>query len=137
MKEVNFRAAVEEFYLYLQTCNFGYCNLVNILLLKIGSLPFVSVQWKDLENMGSVADVNEYPAVWLRDNCQCPSCYNKYANARLLLMKNLDVDVKPERVSVEDNQVRSSKISTNYLIWCIAQLFRLLDIITIYIMLRI
>ena len=91
-------------------------NQAIILLYEIDSSPFVSVQWKDLGNMEAVADVNEYPAVWLRDNCQCPSCYNKHANARLLLMKDLDVDVQPDRVSVQDNQVFDFEISRKYLI---------------------
>ena len=63
------------------------------------------MQWKDFGGMESTEDVNEYPAVWLRDNCQCPKCYNKHANARLLLMKDLDVDIKPNQVLVEENQV--------------------------------
>ena len=66
---------------------------------------FVSVQWKDLGNLESIGNTCEYPAVWLRDNCQCPSCYSKHANARLLLMKDLDVDVKPGNIQVADNQV--------------------------------
>ena len=73
--------------------------------------------------MEAVADVNEYPAVWLRDNCQCSRCYNKHANARLLLMKDLDVDVKPDRVSVQDNQVRYIEISRKYLIMFIIQIY--------------
>ena len=63
------------------------------------------MQWKDLERGNAAEDANEYPAVWLRDNCQCPKCYNKNANARLLLMKDLDVDIKPNQVLVEENQV--------------------------------
>ena len=72
---------------------------------NLDSSPFVSVQWKDLEKGHAAEDTNEYPAVWLRDNCQCPKCYNKHANARLLLMKDLDVDTKPKEVSIEENQV--------------------------------
>ena len=85
-------------------CNwwiFGDYNLFD----NIGSSPFVYVTWKDLGRGNAAEDANEYPAVWLRDNCQCPKCYNKHANARLLLMKDLDVDIKPKQVSVEENQV--------------------------------
>ncbi|KAB0371201.1 hypothetical protein FD755_017610 [Muntiacus reevesi] len=32
-----------------------------------------------------------YPAVWLRDNCQCPDCYLDSAKARKLLIEALDV----------------------------------------------
>ncbi|XP_057603309.1 gamma-butyrobetaine dioxygenase [Hippopotamus amphibius kiboko] len=34
-----------------------------------------------------------YPAVWLRDNCQCPDCYLDSAKARKLLIEALDVNV--------------------------------------------
>ncbi|KAG5199928.1 hypothetical protein R6Z07F_014299 [Ovis aries] len=34
-----------------------------------------------------------YPAVWLRDNCQCPDCYLDSAKARKLLIEALDVYV--------------------------------------------
>ncbi|EFB24572.1 hypothetical protein PANDA_016060, partial [Ailuropoda melanoleuca] len=34
-----------------------------------------------------------YPAVWLRDNCQCPDCYLHSAKARKLLMEALDVNI--------------------------------------------
>ena len=63
------------------------------------------MQWKGSWNTEAKENINEYPAVWLRDNCQCPSCYNKHANARLLLMKNLDVEVQPKHITVEDNEV--------------------------------
>ena len=63
------------------------------------------MQWKGSWNTEAKENINEYPAVWLRDNCQCPNCYNKHANARLLLMKNLDIEVQPKHISVEDNQV--------------------------------
>lgn len=34
-----------------------------------------------------------YPAVWLRDNCQCPDCYLDSAKARKLLVEALDVNI--------------------------------------------
>ncbi|XP_019667762.1 gamma-butyrobetaine dioxygenase [Prionailurus viverrinus] len=34
-----------------------------------------------------------YPAVWLRDNCQCPDCYLDSAKARKLLIEALDVNI--------------------------------------------
>ncbi|KAF0881750.1 gamma-butyrobetaine dioxygenase [Hyaena hyaena] len=34
-----------------------------------------------------------YPAVWLRDNCQCPECYLDSAKARKLLIEALDVNI--------------------------------------------
>ena len=41
-----------------------------------------------------------YPAVWLRDNCQCPKCYQKTAMARLSLMRNLNVDIDISRAEI-------------------------------------
>lgn len=34
-----------------------------------------------------------YPAVWLRDNCQCSDCYLDSAKARKLLLEALDVNI--------------------------------------------
>ncbi|XP_069888800.1 gamma-butyrobetaine dioxygenase [Dipodomys merriami] len=34
-----------------------------------------------------------YPAVWLRDNCQCSECYLDSAKARKLLLEALDVNI--------------------------------------------
>ena len=65
--------------------------------------PSVFIRWKG-------GKLDEYPAVWLRDNCQCPKCYNKNANARLLLMKDLDVNVKPSQVTINTNNVSMHKI---------------------------
>ncbi|EDO40404.1 predicted protein [Nematostella vectensis] len=55
------------------------------------------VHWKNNQ-------INRYPYVYLRDNCQCPKCYNS-----LLLQRNLDsisevdLDVKPKAVEVRDD----------------------------------
>ena len=58
----------------------------------------VSIHWGDGRH-------DEYPSVWLRDNCQCPECYNKAARNRMMLMQNLDVDVSPEIVLAKDDKV--------------------------------
>jgi hypothetical protein len=47
----------------------------------------LSVQW----NNNKVEA--QYPAVWLRDNCQCPKCYQNSALARKLVMKDLDAGI--------------------------------------------
>jgi hypothetical protein len=47
----------------------------------------LSVQW----NNNRVEA--QYPAVWLRDNCQCPKCYQNSALARKLVMKDLDAGI--------------------------------------------
>ena len=45
-------------------------------------------------------EVHQFPAIWLRDNCQCSKCFNEHAQARLVLMRDLDINMKP--ISVED-----------------------------------
>ena len=77
-----------------------------VILLKISYLNSdikptsqnISIHWGDGRH-------DEYPVVWLRDNCQCSECYNKAARNRMLLMQDLDVNVSPEKVSPKDYQV--------------------------------
>ena len=59
----------------------------------------LSVVWEKGEKLN-------YPAIWLRDNCQCSKCYSPSALARLTLMRNLDVDVEIKSAKViNDDQV--------------------------------
>ena len=48
---------------------------------------------------------SEFPAVWLRDNCQCPLCFHESAIARNIVMNTLDVDVKPTELKVSVHYV--------------------------------
>ncbi|XP_044537777.1 gamma-butyrobetaine dioxygenase [Gracilinanus agilis] len=57
-------------------------------ILKVEALDaerLVRIRWDDGEE-------SLYPAVWLRDNCQCPRCYLDSAKARKLLIEALDVN---------------------------------------------
>ena len=47
---------------------------------------------------------SEFPAVWLRDNCQCPQCFHESEIARNIVMSTLDVDVKPTELNVSFNR---------------------------------
>ena len=59
----------------------------------------LSVKWNTDQEV-------DYPAVWLRDNCQCPKCYQKTAMARLSLMRNLNVDIDiPKAEILNQDQV--------------------------------
>ena len=59
----------------------------------------LSVKWNTNQDV-------DYPAVWLRDNCQCPKCYQKTAMARLSLMRNLNVDIDiPKAEIINQDQV--------------------------------
>ncbi|XP_029354728.1 gamma-butyrobetaine dioxygenase [Echeneis naucrates] len=46
-----------------------------------------------------------YPFTWLRDNCQCPMCTLQSAQARKLLMSDLDVHTGVEDVEVTNDKV--------------------------------
>ena len=64
----------------------------------------LSVKWNTDQEV-------DYPAVWLRDNCQCPKCYQKTAMARLSLMRNLNVDIDiPKAEIIDKDQVFFSKL---------------------------
>lgn len=52
-----------------------------------------------------------YPAVWLRDNCQCPHCYLDSAKARKLLVEALDVNIGIKALKFDRKKVRLSKES--------------------------
>ncbi|XP_065123739.1 gamma-butyrobetaine dioxygenase [Paramisgurnus dabryanus] len=46
-----------------------------------------------------------YPFTWLRDNCQCPLCMLQSAQARSLLLLDLDVHTGMDQVQLMDNKV--------------------------------
>ena len=50
-----------------------------------------------------------YPFVWLRDNCQCSSCFQPDAEARLMLFRDLDPLDSPQTVKVSHKQ-RSTNV---------------------------
>lgn len=52
-----------------------------------------------------------YPFTWLRDNCQCPLCTLQSAQARKLLLSDLDVHTGMDQVQLMDNKVSLGKQS--------------------------
>ena len=59
----------------------------------------MEVEWED-------GGQSLYPFTWLRDNCQCPVCTLESAQARKLLMADLDVHTGVDVVEVtNDNKV--------------------------------
>ena len=58
----------------------------------------LSVVWEDHRE-------NEYPAVWLRDNCQCPKCYQASALGRLHLMRHVDPEITFEQPRLLEDEV--------------------------------
>lgn len=59
----------------------------------------MEVEWED-------GGHSLYPFTWLRDNCQCPQCTLESAQARKLLMSDLDIHTGLDTVEVNnDNKV--------------------------------
>ncbi|XP_042886153.1 gamma-butyrobetaine dioxygenase-like [Penaeus japonicus] len=56
----------------------------------------LKVWWREEES-------DEYPYVWLRDNCQCPDCFLRSASSRLFRVSGLSLDVRPKDVQVSDD----------------------------------
>ena len=46
-------------------------------------------------------ETGEYPYVWLRDNCQCSTCFHPVSKSRLFLLCQLDIDVEPTKIQVK------------------------------------
>ncbi|ROT61981.1 putative gamma-butyrobetaine dioxygenase-like [Penaeus vannamei] len=63
-------------------------------------------RWTDRSAHGrSLArrEADEFPYVWLRDNCQCHACFHTSASSRLLRVANLSMDVRPREVQVSND----------------------------------
>ncbi len=69
------------------------------------------VEWSD----GGHPATDEFPFVWLRDNCQCTSCFHPVSKGRLFLMRNLNMDIRPKEVffSAEKNKVMMLPLRMN------------------------
>ncbi|XP_014639137.1 PREDICTED: gamma-butyrobetaine dioxygenase [Ceratotherium simum simum] len=55
-----------------------------------------------------------YPAVWLRDNCQCPDCYLDSAKARKLLVEALDVNIGIKSLEFDRKKVHITWPNEHY-----------------------
>ncbi|XP_003412359.1 gamma-butyrobetaine dioxygenase [Loxodonta africana] len=72
------------------------CTFQRVEALKGAHL--VQVLWHDgAESL--------YPAVWLRDNCQCSDCYLDSAKARKLLIEGLDVNIRIKDLTFDRKKV--------------------------------
>uniref|UniRef100_A0A8B9LMJ8 Butyrobetaine (gamma), 2-oxoglutarate dioxygenase (gamma-butyrobetaine hydroxylase) 1 n=1 Tax=Astyanax mexicanus TaxID=7994 RepID=A0A8B9LMJ8_ASTMX len=56
----------------------------------------LQVEWDD-------GSCSLYPFTWLRDNCQCPRCTLQSAQARSLLLTDLDVHTGVDQVQITEN----------------------------------
>jgi gamma-butyrobetaine dioxygenase len=67
----------------------------------------LEVEWEDSRQ-------SMYPYTWLRDNCQCPLCTLQSAQARSLLLSQLDIHTGVDRVQVTDNN-KVTDLGSTYL----------------------
>ncbi len=54
----------------------------------------LEVTWESVDQPAA------FPFVWLRDCCQCPQCFHPVSNGRLLLLRDVSLDVTPDVVEV-------------------------------------
>lgn len=73
-----------------------HCAIQNAAVLEGAHL--MQVFWQD-------GSESLYPAVWLRDNCQCPDCYLDSAKARKLLIEALDVNIGIQGLTFDRKKV--------------------------------
>ena len=60
---------------------------------------FLAVQWSD-------GKVDEFPHFYLRENCNCPQCFQPLKNARNIFPpKELSLDVTAESAKIDSNQL--------------------------------
>ncbi|XP_047487532.1 gamma-butyrobetaine dioxygenase-like [Penaeus chinensis] len=58
-----------------------------------GKAAMLKIHWGDCKT-----DI--YPFIWLRDNCQCPQCFDSSTLSRKILLQDLSRDVHPTAVEV-------------------------------------
>ena len=78
-------------------------NLYNFIQhFFVGSFKPATTQQAYLENdilvVPNGIQSHYFPSIWLRDNCQCPKCFNEHAQARLVLMKDLDLEIRATNI---------------------------------------
>lgn len=101
------RAACASFRLSSQLFRCQHCHLgtssrhlSKFLMRNIEESPakkMVSITWQD-----NTTDI--YPYIYLRDNCQCPECFFKDSNQRLVdVVRDVDINVKPTKVQLSED----------------------------------
>ena len=80
-------------------------HLSKFLMTNIKESPakkMVSITWKD-----NTTDV--YPYIYLRDNCQCPECFFKDSNQRIVdVVRDVDINIKPTKVELSEDKANLS-----------------------------
>lgn len=68
----------------------------NIKRLNL-QLPGVNVQ---LQVWWREGEPDEFPYIWLRDNCQCPACFLDTASSRVSRVTDIPPNARPKEVCV-------------------------------------
>ncbi|XP_049326944.1 gamma-butyrobetaine dioxygenase [Astyanax mexicanus] len=87
---------------------FGHQTLAAAPLPAVGGGPGIrQARAQDRERLLQVewddGSCSLYPFTWLRDNCQCPRCTLQSAQARSLLLTDLDVHTGVDQVQITEN----------------------------------
>ena len=71
------------------------------LVVEVNSEDKVEVSAEDKMMRQEIrGEVHEYPWVWLRDNCQCPECYEPISHCRIINLTEWELNVRPASVQV-------------------------------------
>lgn len=68
----------------------------------------------DLEDGNGQMVNHKYPSIWLRDNCQCPTCYHSPSKSRIINWQSTNINILPKRVKV--SIINNPKISVKSMI---------------------
>lgn len=58
---------------------------------------------KEFLELKTETGVDNFPLVWLRDNCRCEKCYHAPSTSRTIDWSHFDVNIEAKSVEVRDN----------------------------------
>lgn len=87
---------------------FALINLQPVILkvIKRSVKIHTHVLFKDTLKLVVSGQTFQYPYVWLRDNCQCESCFHRSAKSRTVDWSNFNLKVKVKDVHTNEKSVK-------------------------------
>ena len=79
-----------------QRCNLPPIQIPKRELEQVRLIPerrMVEARWEG-------GETTVYPYIWLRDNCQCHTCFHPYTLARNTLMSKVPANAEPQEMKV-------------------------------------
>lgn len=55
-------------------------------------------------------DVEQFPLVWLRDNCTCANCFHKQSTSRIINWNEFNIDAKVKSLEVRKHNLQKVNI---------------------------